>query len=126
MPITIESDLSRRRGRKRPGDWHSVETLTQSTATTPQSLNLTVDLSYLGMGTATGFGVNGYRVTDGFGGLRHFMVATASGEAKVFVDTGTATGAWVLDAVDDFLALYWLGGKWRLMASSGATLATAT
>lgn len=122
MSITIESDLSRRRGRT----WHSSERLTQSTATTPQRLNQTVDVTYLGMGTATGFGLNVYRVTDGYAGLVKHVLATASGEAKVFLDTGTATGAWVLDAVDDFLSLQWLGAKWRVMASSGATLATST
>lgn len=122
MAITITADEPRRRGRS----WQSQETFTQSTATSPQSLNLTVDLSKLGMGTATGFGLNQYRVTDGFSGLSKSILATASGEAKVIFDSGTATGAWVLDAVDDYLRFRFEASKWRLMANSGCTLATTT
>ncbi len=40
--------------------WGSVETLTQSTATSIQTLNNNFDVSVLGMGTATGFSRNKY------------------------------------------------------------------
>lgn len=122
MAITITADRPRRRG----GTFQSTESLTQSTATSPQSVNLTTDLTTLGMGTATGFGLNQYRVTDGFAGLSKAILATATGEAKLIIDSATATGAWVFDDVDDYLRLLYEGGKWRVTANSGCTNATAT
>lgn len=122
MAIRITADAPVRRGRT----YRSTESLTQSTATIPQSVNLTTDISTLGMGTATGFGINQYRVTDGFAGLVHGVLATASGEAYLLIDSGTATGAWVFTAADDFLLLLWEEAKWRLLTNSGCTNATAT
>lgn len=122
MAIRITADQPRRRGRT----FQSTETLTQSTATSPQSVNLTTDMTIVGMGTATGFGLNLYRVTDGFAGLQKSFLATATGEAKLVLDSGTATGAWVLDSADDYLRFRWEEFKWRLMANSGCTNATAT
>jgi hypothetical protein len=122
VAITITADRSRRRG----GTFRSTESLTQSTATAYQSVNLTTDLTTLGMGTATGFGLNQYRVTDGFAGLSKSFLATASGEAKLVLDSGTATGQWVLDSPDDFLVFRFEGFKWRLLVNSGCTNATAT
>lgn len=122
MPITVTANQPLRRGRT----FQSTETLTQSTATAFQSVNLTTDLTALGMGTATGFGLNQYRVTDGFAGLSKAILATATGEAKLVLDSGTATGAWVFSDVDDYLRLLFEGGKWRVTANSGCTNATAT
>ena len=122
MPITVTANQPRRRGRT----FQSTETLAQSTATAFQSVNLTTDLTALGMGTATGFGLNQYRATDGFAGLSKSFLATASGEAKLVFDSGTATGMWVFDSPDDYLRFLFEGSKWRLIANSGCTLATTT
>ena len=122
MSITIESGAEKRRGKT----FRSAESLTQSTATTPQSVNLTTDATRLGMGTATGFGLNQYRVTDGYAGLEKTFLATATGEAKLIIDSATATGAWVFDAADDFMLFRYAGLKWRLIANSGCTNATST
>ena len=122
MTITITSGSPLRRGKT----FQSLETLAQSTATAFQLVNLTTDLTALGMGTATGFGLNLYRVTDGYAGLEKAFLATATGEAKLVFDTSTATGMWLFDAADDYMRVVFEGLKWRLIVNSGCTTTPTT
>lgn len=129
----------------------SVETLTQSTATAIQELDLRQEVTILGMGTATGFLVNRYALpTPTAEGMEKLIVTQATGEAKVFVGLpsgrigvvgsslaapaatsvdamwASATGLWVFQSSGDFLLLRAVDGAWAILHGSGATLATAT
>lgn len=132
--------------------WQSPETLTQSTATAFQALSLKTDISVLGMGTATGFGLNRYSLASGaVEGQEKLIVSSASGEAKLFVVGPTqgrlplniamesnatattvdallasATGLWVFQSDGDYILCRFMNGVWNYMDSKGATLATAT
>ncbi len=135
------------------GTFQSVESLTQSTATAPQALSITTDVSVLGMGTATGAAVrNLYTLAAGVEGQEKIVYANATGEASVIftqktgrlplslsmiVGAATATGAvdslfasatgqYVFQAADEFLQLKFLNDAWQVMNARGATLATTT
>jgi hypothetical protein len=122
MPVEIIAGPQALRG----AGYRSKETLAQSTATAFQDANLYVDRIHLGMGTATGFTRNLYRLASGAveGQIVSFL-STATGEAKVFLAGGTATGLHVFTEPDDYLLTRFEDGKWRVIISS-ATLATAT
>jgi hypothetical protein len=145
------------------GGFTGGQVLTQSTATVEQEILPKSGVVYIGMGTATGFGLNRYLLASTTGtatddeiadGLECWLVATATGEAKIDVGgmasgrleglqvttTSTsaapaavfasATGSFNLsgatDGSSDFLRFKRLGGQWMLTNSRGASLATAT
>lgn len=120
MTITITGGKIARRG----GDLHSTEALAQSTATTVREINLTTDVTTLSGGTATGFGIDVYNLAEGTEGQTKEILMLASGEAEVTL-AGTATGRLVYSDADDYTALRFTGGKWRIQTNT-ATLATAT
>ena len=133
------------------GTFQSVESLTQSTSTTPQALSVTTDVSILGMGTATGAAVrNLYTLAAGVEGQQKIIYANATGEASVIftqisgrlpiavsalaipsattVDAlwASATGQYVFQAADEYLRLVFMNDAWQPYAGRGATLATTT
>ena len=109
------------------GSEYAKQTLSQSTATAFQAINLYVDRAHLGMGTATGFSLNRYSLATGAKeGWTVSILATATGEAKVHLGGGTATGLWVFGTADTYLRAIYEEHKWRVLTNSGATLATAT
>lgn len=112
-------------GEARGESYQSRDTLTQATATALVTLSPTTNYSTIAGGTATGFGNNGYLLADGRDGQTKEIIMTSTGEATIHL-TGTSTGALVLNAADDALCLRFLNSKWRLLANSGATVATAT
>lgn len=118
--------------RKRFNDWFARETLNPSTSTTPQTISVPAQLTIFstatgGTATATGFLVNQFVLPTATAveGQIKTLLCMGTGEYKVTF-TGTATGAWVFDNAEDFLQLQMLQGKWRIIAPSGATLATST
>lgn len=112
-------------GESRGAGFQSRDTLAQATATSLLTLSPTTDYSLIAGGTATGFGNNGYLLADGRDGQTKEIIMTSTGEATIHM-TGTSTGALVLNAADDAVCLAFLNSKWRLLANSGATVATAT
>lgn len=137
--------------RQTNSSWQSIETKTQSTATTIQTLDVREDVSVLGMGTATGFLVNRYILpTTGVEGQEKLIISSATGEAKVFVPTksgrmsivasslaipaatavdagwASATGLWVFQEDGDYLLLKFMNGNWMFLDGAGASMATAT
>ncbi len=122
MAVSITGGPVETRG---PG-YHSTETLAQATATAAQALQLDTSANILGMGTATGFGVNVYSLEAGTEGQKKVVFSTATGEAKLVLSGTTATGQLVFSALDDLVKLEFIGAKWRILTNSGATLATAT
>lgn len=68
--------------------YQSIETLTQSTATTNQTISVTHDITVLGMGTATGFGLNRYLLSTSGAveGMEKTIISNATGEAKVLIN----------------------------------------
>lgn len=82
---------------RHPGTWQSSETLTQSTATAFQALDPHIDVSFLGMGTATGDNSNnlysltstGHSNGDAVEGMEKFIMSTGTGEAAVYIDLAT-------------------------------------
>jgi hypothetical protein len=139
-----------------PGTWGGSESLTQSTATAFQALDPHVEVSFLGMGTATGDNNNNlYSLTatgngDAVDGMTKFITSTATGEAAVYVEQlsgrmsleasalvnntstdidqtwASATGNWVFSAADDYLVCKFWNGAWRVLGGVGPTMATAT
>ena len=105
----------------------ALETLAQSTSTTPQAIALTTPLTILGGGTATGFHRNVFTLSTASAveGQEKGILMTASGEAKIAF-TGTATGRFVLTQADDLLYLKMFNHKWRVASYTLATLATST
>lgn len=103
----------------------SVENLTQSTATGLQTLSLKTDISNIGMGTATGFGINRYLLPAGQHGQEKWLVAQATGEAYVQLAAGTATGALVFTSTQQAQVVF-MDTIWALTYSRGPTIATAT
>lgn len=100
------------------------QTFSQSTATAFQTLASDVPLVTLGMGTATG--VNLYLLASGvISGQEISVLATATGEARLLIGAGTATGMHVFTEADDFLKAMYEEGKWRILVST-ATLSTGT
>jgi hypothetical protein len=107
---------------------HSVETMTQSTATAAQEISTTHQVTTLGGGTATGsLSFNQYLLAtgDGWELMDKIVQMGATGEATLQF-SGTATGAHVMAADTDFVHLKQIAGTWWLQNSQGATLATAT
>lgn len=87
MAVTISGG-----GRQTNNTWQSSETLTQSTATSFQSLSTRIEVSVLGMGTATGFSRNLYTLGSATSetsspveGQEKLIICSATGEAKLFV-----------------------------------------
>ena len=82
MGITLNAGERTRRG---GGSFGSTEALSQATATTERSISLTTEVTTLAGGTATGFGVDKYRVAtaDAVEGQSKLVVMLATGEAKV-------------------------------------------
>ena len=109
---------------QRRGGAFAKEVLTQSTATTFQAISLVTGLTTVGMGTATD--LNMYSLAAGTENQEKFILATATGEARIFLNGGTATGLWILGSADDWLVTRFFGGSWRIIQTNGATLATAT
>lgn len=102
------------------------QTFGQSTATAFQSLASDVPVVTLGMGTATGAARNLYLLASGVvPGQEISILSTGTGEAKLLVAAGTATGMWVFTDGDDFLKAIYEEGKWRIIQST-ATLSTGT
>ena len=134
--------------------WQAIETLTQSTATTPRALSLFTDVSILGAGTATGHERNFYTLASGAReGQEKLIVLSATGEAKVVIAGPTngnlpihvvlssvnptataaidqilasATGRWVFQSDGDYILLRYFNGTWNYMSAVGATLSTGT
>lgn len=122
MAITIVSGERERRG----DSYRTRETLSQSTATVFQNVNLFVDSVVLGAGTATGHERNRYRTASGVPeGQEMSFLVTATCEANLFLHPGTATGFWVLTEPDDYILARYENDVWRVIVSS-ATLASST
>lgn len=157
MAITIGTEYP-----GRPWGYGDSESLTQSTATTAQSISAVVPITYLGMGTASGDNRNNLYtlpatttasgvVGDAVEGMEKFLVATATGEAAVYIEMATgrvpweaamminatatvaidqamasATGRWVFSAADDWMRVKFLNGSWKFLGGVGPTMATAT
>ena len=105
---------------------YSKQTFTQATATAFQAVNLFVQRVHLGVGTATGFARNRYSLATGAaeGQIVSFLT-TGTCEAYLAF-AGTATGMLVFTEADDYARLEYEDDKWRILANSGATLATST
>jgi len=100
------------------------QTFSQSTATAFQSISLDVPVITLGMGTASG--LNFYSLASGaIPGQEISILTSGTGEARVLITAGTATGMHVFTEADDFLKAVYEEGKWRILISS-ATLSTGT
>lgn len=133
------------------GTYQSSESLTQSTATTPQALSITTDVSVLGMGTATGAAVrNMYTLAAGVEGQEKWVYCNATGEASVIftqisgrLDYGvsavvnqtattgdgtwaSATGQYVFQAANEFIGMKYMNDAWHVMMARGVTQATTT
>lgn len=91
MAITITQG-----DRQHDGTFQSKETFSQSTATAQRSLDANIDISFLGMGTATAGPVhNQYKLEatttasgregDAVEGFEKVIMATATGRADVFI-----------------------------------------
>lgn len=128
MTITITAGDA-----NRIGGWQSSEDLTNSTATAVQELGLDHPVSTISGGTATGFGVNRYLLPSATAtgargaqeGQEKTVVMLATGEAYL-VFSGTATGALVLSAANDYAELRFQNELWVQKDIGSATLATAT
>ena len=124
MAVTLVNTERRAEG---GGTFSSAESLTQSTATAAQSVSLNTDVTSLGGGTATGFGVNTYELATGaVEGREKLVQLGATGEAKLSLGGGTATGQLVFAADGDLVLLRYINDVWMVMNTVGATLATAT
>lgn len=110
------------------GSFGSLQTMTQSTATTLQTISNKHAVVTLGMGTATGdLRNNRYLLsaTDATEGKEITVQTGATGEASLHF-TGTATGALTFQADGDLVTLKLMNGTWLQQQLVGATLATAT
>lgn len=103
------------------------ESLTQSTATGEQTIAVTTELTTLSGGTASGFTIDRYGLSTATAveGQYKTVLMLATGESKVRLGGGTATGAWVFSAADDIGHYRFLNGGWYVINTS-ATLATST
>lgn len=102
------------------------QTFTQSTATAFQSVAFDIPVVTLGMGTATGSTRNLYSLASGaVPGQDISVLTTGTGEAKLLITAGTATGMHVFTEADDFLRATYEEGKWRILVTT-ATLSTGT
>jgi hypothetical protein len=110
-----------------PGQYRSLKSYSVSTATAPQTLDATYDVHNIGMGTATGFGINRYLLaTDGAREGREIAIqSTGTGEAYLVL-SGTATGALVFLSATDVVEVKQVNALWMLKTNQGATFATAT
>ena len=112
---------------RRGGNLTARETFSQSAATAYQALTPNVDISILGTGNSTGFDINRYSLaaTGVTPRTAKYVLTTGTGEAKLFIDGSTATGAWVFSTLDSFLKTEFIEGKWRIIQTT-ATVASAT
>lgn len=132
MAITIVGQVRPRRG----GTFVSRETFAQATATVWRFLNQTCNQHALGVGTASGIGVNVYRLStgadpnfanaiDAVEGDVHDIFVTATGEAKLTHVNATCTGsAWVFAANGDHMQIKFVAGRWHVVCRNGVTSAT--
>jgi hypothetical protein len=80
----------------------------------------------MGVGTATGFERNRYRLaSDAVEGQELALYTTGTGEANLLLQAGTATAYWVFTEKDDFMKTQFFGDKWWVLYTS-ATLASST
>jgi len=121
MTVTITQGTQRRAG----GTFSSTEALSQSTATTAQAVSAVTDVSTLSGGTATGFGADRYLLAAGNEGQYKSVVMLATGEAKLDVAGGTATGSFTMTAAEDIWMGQYINGGWKTFNTS-STQATAT
>jgi hypothetical protein len=123
LSISIISGLIEQRGRL--GE-KSRETLTQSTATNYRDVNLFVHSVVMGVGTATGFTINRYRLaSDAVEAQEMSLYVTGTGEANLLIQASTATGMYVFTEANDYLMCKWFGDHWHVHYTS-ATLASST
>lgn len=120
------------------GTWRALawsetkEVFSQSTATAFQNLHPAISVSFLGGGTATGFGRNQYLLPDGAAGAEKVIRLAATGEAKLIWDDATATGQVTFSGVFDVAHLRFSLGfgsrpaRWWIVSLTGATFATTT
>jgi hypothetical protein len=121
--ISVVSGQREQRGR--PGE-RARQTLTQSTATHYQNVDLFSDSIVMGVGTATGFELNRYRLaSDAVEGQEVSLYVTGTGEANLLLQAGTATAHWVFTEKDDYMKTQFFGDKWWVHYTS-ATLASST
>ena len=143
--------------------FQSFERFSGSTATAFQVLNNDVEVSFIGMGTATSDNSNNLYALlatstasgvegDAIEGMVKYLIATATGEAAIFVAHPTqgrlplaamilvdaaatgnidvtmasATGNWVFQGDGDYLEMRFFNGTWNFVSGAGATMATAT
>lgn len=104
--------------------WQSYETLTQSTATAIQTLNNNMDVSILGMGTATGFTRNKYLLSTSGAveGQEKVIISHATGEANVIINNVGPTQGVIPFSV----ALVLYGGTATTVDSIGLASATGS
>ena len=149
MTVTINTFDQRSPG----GSWQKVDTLTHSTATALQSLDLQAGVSVLGGTTATVGLTNGlYTLADGVEGQEKTIIMDATGQAVVLlenqlsgrmkfdvssvvlggtatsVDTAwaSATGRYVFQSGGDYIRCRFQNGAWVVFEANGATLSTGT
>ena len=147
MTITINGGSQVRQ----EGTFQSKEDLTQSTATSRQSISLRTPVTTFSGGTATGFGVDLYTLADGNEGDEKVIVMLATGEAKMVFTTmatgvhyigkdtagiatatgyagmisGAATGALTFTTAHQYVRCKFFNGGWNILGGQ-ATFATAT
>jgi hypothetical protein len=123
VTITVVAGQIEQRGR--PGE-KSRQTLTQSTATHYQNVDLFSHSIVMGVGTATGFTINRYRLaSDAVEAQQISLYVTGTGEANLLIQASTATGHYVFTEPDDYIACQHFNGRWFVHYTS-ATLASST
>lgn len=107
-------------------DYWVRETLSQSTATAFQTINVTTPITHLGGGTATGHSRNRFSLgaTGIVEGQEKMLFVTGTGERNIYI-AGTATGLLVMTAADGLERFVFLSGKW-FRKTSAATISTGT
>jgi hypothetical protein len=128
MAITVTAG-TQRRGR---GTFQTATTMGGSTATGVQTISLMNDAVSIqaatGSGsTATGFSLNRFLLpTTGAVEGQYITVVGCSTMEATIVMTGTATGARVFSATGQYETYRYMNGTWRVIETSGPTIATAT
>ena len=103
-----------------------IEALSDATSTALGTVSITTDISTIGAGTATGEDINRWLLATGAReGQTKTVLMLGTGEAKVQLGGGTATGSHVLSAAEDWIRCVYIQDQW-MMIQNTATLATAT
>ncbi len=132
------------------GMYQEAESLTNGTSTTRQTISVDVEMTVLeGGSTASGLNAtNLYTLPDGDEGMMKWILHgtstaichvvptnQATGRINMVFDiTATdaldlfvsSTGSYVLTALDSYIAMRFMQGKWHLIGNHAATMATAT